>query len=128
MGEPARNIELTLVIAAEDRFHVVAESRRAFADVHGHVEDAAAHHAQQLGLRHLSLLEVEAAQDAPLRGIRFIVLHERDRSHVRLEVAEGKRFKEITAMVAEDARLDNQRPFDISLDIIHQNSFIIIQR
>ena len=86
---------------------MLAESGRRAADVHGDIEDAAAHHPHQLVLSERGGLEMQTAQGSDFGRKRVIVLHE-----IQVEAGLKKRlavvnFRKKAAMVAEFARGDD---------------------
>src|SRR4051794_24921200 len=56
--------------------HMPPEGRRRTAQIHGNIEDATAHHSNELALGEGCQLKVQAANGAPLHGKGMIVLHE----------------------------------------------------
>ncbi len=64
MGEADRNQQLPPVLGRKLDRDVLAKRWRGAADVHGDIENAAAHHPHQLVLRERSGLEMQAAQGA----------------------------------------------------------------
>ncbi len=93
---------------------MVAEGRRAGADVDGHVEDRPADHAHKLVLGEGRALEMQAAHRAALPGKRVVVLHE-----LGVEARLGQALAvvglgEEAAVVAELLRLDEEKPLDLA--------------
>lgn len=119
--EAGRHPQLAVVVLAEFDPVPLPEGRRALAQVHRHVEDAALDDPYELALRVLDLV-VQAAQHA-LGGAGVVVLHE-----VHLEaggLAEDlgvEAFQEETAGVTEDFRFEDQEARDAGGRDLHQNT------
>src|SRR5256886_13835056 len=108
VGEPRGNEDLAEVLLAEPAARPLAEGRRAGPDVHGDVEDLAAHRAHQLALRPRSL-RMQPAQRSPQRA-GMVVLHEIV-GDAALPVPLGvEGLQEEAARVAEDIGLDDHHP------------------
>ena len=97
------------------------ERRGATAEIHGHVEDLAAHDPHELPLR-IGELVVEPAQHV-LRGEAVVVLHEVERPvHGGLEPRAVEALEEEAARVGKDARLDDQDARDRGLPDVHEKT------
>ena len=106
--EPGGDEELAVVLLREERADPAAEGRRAAPDVHRDVEDLAADREDELGLRaHRAGSAGRAARRAgSARGWPG-----RSRRDPRVAVAGGvPGLQEKAALVAEDARLEQQHP------------------
>ena len=119
VGKARRNPGHALVLGRQHETGRLAEGGRATADVHGHVEDGAFHHADKLALRLLDLI-VQTAQHA-LGGMGLVVLHE---FHVRtrhlVEDLLVVAFVEIATAVAEHLRFDQENVRQGGIDTLHQ--------
>ena len=121
VGEARRDPQLAVVLFAEFHPGPLAEGGRRFAQVDGHVEDAAAGDPHELALGLLDLV-VQAAQHT-LAGAGVVVLHE-----VRCEaggILEGLgvvAFHEEATGIAEDLGFEDQEAGDGGLDDVHQNT------
>src|SRR5690606_32738812 len=81
---------------------------RRSSDLHRHVKNRSARHADQLALR-AGLLKMQATQDSPLRA-GMVVLHERQ-INSRLAIAfDLERLQKKSAMVPKHPGLDDQHP------------------
>ena len=83
----------------------MAESGRGAAQIHGHVEHAARHHAHQLALRANGLI-VQAAQHAML-GAGVVFLHESVVADVLAKPVVAEGFHKEAALVAVGFGLDD---------------------
>jgi hypothetical protein len=75
--EPSGNKHLTLIFAAEPNRYVLAESRRAFSDINGDIENLPLDDPHQFRLGMGRKLIMKSSQH-PIRAFRFIVLTKRD--------------------------------------------------
>lgn len=127
MGKARRYPQLAAVLFTEFHPHPLAEGRGRFAQIHGHVEDAAAGDPHELALGLFDLV-VQAAQHTLARA-GVVVLHE---IHVKTGgVVEGLSvvaFHEEAAGVAEHFGLEDQEARDGGFDDLHQNTFSSMMR
>ena len=124
VGEPARHEELSVVLFGKLDGDVPAICRGALADVDGHVEDASADAAHELGLCVWRTLEVQAAHDAAARH-RLVVLDEVD--FVAYGLVEGLlvvALEEIAARILEDAGLYYEDALKGCLYHLHGSMFL----
>src|SRR5690554_676762 len=75
-------------------------------DIHSHIEEAAAQHANQLRLGNWGKLEMQSPYRANRYGERLIILNERGIDPQSMEMLRVVRFREITAVVPKLRRLD----------------------
>ena len=126
VGEPARHEELSVVILREFDGDMPTICRGTLAEVDGHVEDASADTAHELGLGVGGLLEMEAAHHAAARH-RLVVLDEVD--FVAYGLVEGLlvvALKEIAACILEDAGLYYEDALKGGLYHLHGSMFLWI--
>src|SRR5690606_26432572 len=101
-----RNPELAMVLVAQLDPDELTAGRRLRVDIHGHIVDRSAAHADQLALR-AGPLEMQAAQ-YPAAGAGMVVLDERQ-VDAYLTVAFGlEGLEEESALIAEHPGLDDQ--------------------
>ena len=110
VGEPARHEELAAVLRRQHRALPFSVGGAVRAQVDGHVEHLARHHADELGLRML-YLEVQAAQHALDRG-GLVVLHELAVDAARDEVGAFVGFHEVAAFVAVGGDVHHEHALD----------------
>src|SRR5690606_15074538 len=117
-GEAFRDPEMALVVRAEDGGGVAAVGRRAAADVDRDVVDLALQHADQLALRVVRPLVMQAAQHAAPRT-RDVVLDEPGRQAVLAEALRVPALVDPAALVAEHRRLDHHAAGQAGPDRLH---------
>ena len=118
VGEAPRDEELAVVVPGEFDRHVPPEGRRAFADVHSHVQHGAPDDSHELRLSVWRLLEMQPPDDSVARPALVVL----DKVNVRdffSEFTFGERLEEIPPVVPEDARLDDHRAVYRRLDYFH---------
>ena len=105
VGEPARHEELSVVLFGKLDGDVPPVCRGTLAEVDGHVEDASADAAHELGLGVGGALEMESAHHAAARH-RLVVLHEVNlASDCLVEGLLVVALEEVAARILEDAGL-----------------------
>ena len=119
VGESARNEQLAVVFARQFHGHVPAESRRAAADVHRHVEHAARDYAHEFRLRMGRQLEVEPAHH-PVARARLVVLYEFRRPYQPVERPLRVALHEVAPGIAVACGFEDHHPFDGCLDNFHR--------
>ena len=77
MGESSRDEELSVVFFRKFDGDMLAECRRAFADVHSDIQDLAFDDTHELALCVRGFLEMETSEDA-VAGFAFVVLYKLD--------------------------------------------------
>ena len=87
MGKASRNEKLAVILSCQFYGDVLAESGRAFPDVHGYIQDRTGNHPDEFGLGMLAFLEMKASHDSVGR-FAFIVLDEVDMSDTLFEILE----------------------------------------
>ena len=127
VGEAPRDEELTVVVFRQLHGHVLSVGRRAFPDVHRHVQHGALYHAYQFCLREGRLLEMQAAYHSVAR-LALVVLDEVHVRYLFLELSFGERLEEVPPVVLEDARLDDHRAVYRCLDYFHVCPFDTARR
>ena len=106
MGETARHKQLAAVVGTEFHCHMPAECFRSGPKSNRHIKHTPAGYPHKLGLRCIAMLEMQTSYD-PTYGIRFVILHEFNRTDYRLEITASECLAEISAIVAEPARFYN---------------------
>ena len=100
----ARDEQLPMVFPAEFTGHVLAEPRRAHADINRNIQHPAAHHANQFSLDAASLLEVQAPHHA-VSALALIILDKRHVTAQRgIQVPLAPALEEVAARVSEHTR------------------------
>lgn len=120
VGEPFRDEELPVVVLRQLHGHVPSVGRRAFPDVHGHVEHLALDAPHQLGLRERRPLEVQAAHHA-VGGHALVVLHELHAADLLLKLPAGIALEEVSALVLEDTWLNDDHALYLRLYYFHSS-------
>ena len=118
VGESAGDEELTVILFGEFHGDVAAECGRTAPDVDRYIEHTTLDDTHQLRLGMGCFLEMQAAQNA-VRGFRFVVLHEIYGPNLFAEVTFGERFEEITALIAEQTRFDDDHAVYGCFDYFH---------
>lgn len=102
---------------------MAAEGFRVLSEVNGDVKNLSLDDGYELRLGEISLLEVEAADNSSRRGTLVIL----DKFDIETrEVLEGLAvvsFKEITATISEDFRLEDKESVDIGSYQFHLSIF-----
>ena len=109
---------MQLVVAAQLARVVLAERRRAEAQVDGHVEDAPGAAANQLDQRRGQILVVNAAQHMPLRA-GVIVLDEVVSNTELCESAPPVRLQKEPALIPVNGWLDQHRTLQPAWQLTH---------
>src|SRR5688572_18728360 len=110
MCEAPRDPDLLVTLLCKFDPDPTAKCGGAPADVHSHVEHAAAYYTHQFALRMRRRLEMQPAQDSPA-GTRLVVLdkvHVHANRGVKSALVEG--LAEEPTLVAEYLRLQHQHP------------------
>ena len=118
VGEAPGDEELAVVVPGEFDRHMLSEGRRAFPDVHSHVQHGALYNAHELRLSVWRLLEMQAAYH-PVARPALVVLDEVHVGDFFLELSLGERLEEIPPVVPEDARLEDHRAVYRCPDYFH---------
>ena len=127
VGEAPGDEELAVVVPGEFDRHMLSEGRRAFPDVHSHVQHGALYNAHELRLSVWRLLEMQAADD-PVARPALVVLDEVHVGDLLSEFTLGERLEEVSPVVPEDARLDDHRAVYRCLDYFHVCPFDTARR
>ena len=124
VGEPTRHEELSVVVLREFDGDVPAICRGTLADVDGHVENASADAAHELGLGIWGSLEMESAHHAAARH-RLVVLHKVNlASDCLVEGLLVVALEEIAARILEDAGLYYEDALKGGLYHLHGSMFL----
>lgn len=110
MGEARRHPQLLVVLGAQHRPHPLAERGGTAAEIHRHIENLPQHAPHQLALGMGRQLVVQAAQHASA-GEGVVVLHKRGGADQPVEHPLVPALEEKAALVAEQARSEEQRAF-----------------
>ena len=125
MCEAPGDEKLPLVLVGELHGHVPAERRRAWPQVHGHVEHTPLDHAHELGLCVFAALEVHAAHYGAL-GVALVVLHEMDVGDFAPELAFLEALEEIPAGVVEHSRFYYLYTLDGGFGYLHSSGWPLV--
>ena len=120
VAEAAGDHEHAFVFRAELHGDPLLIGGAPFAQIHGHVQDGAPGYADQLGLRHRRVLEMNAAEDALLGAVALVVLDKIIVQAHFLKVPGAPCLHEITPLVPEDLRLDDIYSGQFGFDFLHQ--------
>ena len=122
VGEAPGDEELAVVAPGEFDRHMLSEGRRAFPDVHSHVQHGALYNAHELRLSVWRLLEMQPPDDSVARPA-FVVLDKVNFRDFFSEFTFGERLEEVPPVVPEDAWLDDHRAVYRCPDYFHACRF-----
>ena len=118
VGKTSGDEKLTLVFGRKFYGHVLPEGGAAVTNIDRHVKDSAFGATHQFALAIRSALIVKTTDDAA-RGVRLVILHKADRAYVFLKLALRERLKEISALILENTRFEDENAGEGCCDKFH---------
>lgn len=118
MRETGGHEQLRAIVRAQHPRHMAAVAWRTGANVHRHIENGAAHHTHEFGLRKRRCLKMQPTDGPGIIRARMVVLHEIHAGAVLCHHIAPEHFGEKPARIADPLWRDgehvwNVEPFDL---------------